>query len=44
MIIYYMERDGRKYMYAYTPKRVPGKNYLISQREHLVVVGPETGN
>ncbi|MFT0898133.1 hypothetical protein [Candidatus Methanoprimaticola sp. MG2] len=44
MSIRYEERDGKRYAYRCTSKRMPGKKNLVSQKEYLGVVDPETGN
>lgn len=44
MSIRYEERNGKRYAYRCTSKRVPGKKNPVSQKEYLGVVDPETGN
>ena len=41
--IRYEERNGRRYAYVATSKRVPGKNNPVSVKEYLGVVDSETG-
>lgn len=43
MSIVYLERNGRRYAYKSTSKRVPGKKNPVSERVYLGVVDPETG-
>ena len=42
--IRYEERNGKKYAYRCTSKRMPGKKNPVSIKEYLGVVDPETGN
>ena len=44
MSIRYEERNGKKYAYRCTSKRMPGKKNPVSIKEYLGVVDPETGN
>ena len=44
MAIRYEERNGKKYAYRCTSKRVPGKKNPVSMKEYLGVVDPDTGN
>ena len=44
MSICYEERNGKKYAYQCTSKRVPGKKYPVSKKVYLGVVDPESGN
>lgn len=44
MTIRYEERNGKRYAYRCTSKRMPGKKYPVSQKEYLGVVDPDTGN
>lgn len=43
MKISYIERNGRKYAYTCTSRRVPGKNNPVSKMTYLGVVDPESG-
>lgn len=43
MSIRYEERNGKRYAYRCTSKRVPGKKNPVSQKEYLGVVDPDTG-
>ena len=42
--IYYIERNGIKYAYQSTSKRVPGKKSPVTEKIYLGKVDPETGN
>ena len=42
--IYYIERNGNKYAYQSTSKRVPGKKSPVTEKIYLGKVDPETGN
>lgn len=44
MAIRYEERNGRRYAYRCTSKRIPGKKHPVSKKEYLGVVDPETGD
>lgn len=44
MGIRYEERNGKKYAYRCTSKRVPGKKNPVSMKEYLGAVDPDTGN
>lgn len=43
MKISYIERNGRKYAYTCTSRRVPGKKNPVSKMTYLGVVDPESG-
>lgn len=43
MRITYTEINGRRYAYACTSERVPGKKNPVSRRTYLGIVDPETG-
>ena len=41
--IYYVERNGQKYAYESTSRRVPGRKNPVTDKVYLGKVDPETG-